>query len=69
MGLALQAPGLLGHNKTRSTGRYVLCGPIFFRVGPPGKLQATSPQALKLDSFRVLGYYKILKTKGKNANS
>ncbi len=34
-------------------------GPIFFRVGPPGKLQATSPQAPKLDRFRVLGYYKI----------
>ena len=38
---------------------------IFFRVGPPGKLQAASPQALKLDRSQALGYYKILKTKGK----
>ena len=32
---------------------------FFFRVGPPGKLQAASPQALKLDRSRALGYYKI----------
>ena len=40
-------------------------GPIFFRVGPPGKLQAASPQAPKLDRVQAVGYYKILKTKGK----
>jgi len=34
-------------------------GPIFFRVGPPGKLQAASPQALKLDRVQAVGYYKI----------
>ena len=38
---------------------------FFYWVGPPGKLQAASPQALKLDRTRALGYYKILKTKGK----
>ena len=32
---------------------------FFFRVGPPGKLQATSPQALKLDRVQAVGYYKI----------
>ena len=36
-------------------------GPIFFRVGPPGKLQATSPQAPKLDRSQAVGYYKIMK--------
>jgi hypothetical protein len=35
-------------------------GPYFFRVGPPGKLQAP-----KLDRVQAVGYYKILKTKGK----
>ena len=29
---------------------------FFFRVGPPGKLQATSPQAPKLDRSQAVGY-------------
>ena len=34
-------------------------GPYFFWVGPPGKLQAASPQALKLDRSQAIRYYRI----------
>ena len=30
-------------------------------VGPPVRVQATSPQALKLDRLQAMGYYKIRK--------
>ena len=33
-------------------------GPIFFRVGPPVKSQASS---FKLDRVQAVGYYKIMK--------
>ena len=46
---------LLGMDQSAATRP----GPYFFRVGPPGKLQATSPQALKLDRSQAVGYYKI----------
>ena len=34
-------------------------GPYFFWVGPPRSVQASSPQALKLDRVQAVGYYKI----------
>ena len=52
MGLALESRGICSGQAS---------GPnIFFWVGPPGKLQAP-----KLDRSQAVGYYKILKTKGK----
>ena len=64
-GLALESRGICSGQAS---------GPnIFFRVGPPGKLQAASPQAggpahkesgfkqLRLTADKLIGYYKIHK--------